>query len=281
MRALISVATRQSRFRDLQAFWKRPAEDIQKEWSKTEKGLKLALDFVEGNVGIPGSELLPSHMSLIPLCLIFSERDHLVGDEAKALRRWFLLANAFSRYVGATETTLNQDLAALGSGSQHIQALLDLIVRDLRGEPTVTAGDIERSGTNSPFFPLAYLAVVRGDAADWFTGIKIRRDSFAEDQNIEYHHIFPRKFVDAMESVDRYTRDEMANMAFLGQKANRRILSRKPADYLAEIAGHDPDRLTAQFVPMDRGLWELERFGDFLTARRELLAAAMNEVLAE
>ena len=281
MRVLISVATRQSRFRDLQAFWKRPAAEIDAEWKRAERGLRLALDFVEGNVGIPGSELLPSHMSLIPLCAIFSERDHLVGDEARALRRWLLLANAFSRYVGATETTLNQDLAALGPQSQHIQGLLDLLLRDLRSEPKVTAGDIERSGTNSPFFPLAYLAVVGNGAADWFTGIKIRRDSFSEDQNIEYHHIFPRKFVDAMDNVDRYTRDEMANMAFLGQKANRKILSRKPADYLAEIAEHDPERLTNQFVPMDPQLWELDRFADFLAARRELLASAMNDVLAE
>lgn len=74
-------------------------------------------------------------------------------------------------------------------------------------------------------------------------------------------------------------RDELANLAFLGQKANRRILARTPSDYLAEIAEHDPSRLKAQFVPMDRKLRELDRFGDFLAARRQLLAEAMNSVL--
>jgi hypothetical protein len=48
---------------------------------------------------------------------------------------------------------------------------------------------------------------------------------------------------------------------------------------LAEIAEHDPARLEAQFVPMDRSLWELDRFEDFLAARRELLAVAMNDIL--
>jgi len=278
MRSLIATATRQSRFRDLKAFWERPAGEIDGAWKRTEKGLRLALDFVEGNIGIPGSEMLPSHLSLIPLVVIFSEREHLKGEEERALRRWFLLANAFSRYVGATETTLNQDLSAIGARCENVTRLLDQLLRDLRSEPKIDAQDLERAGTTSPFFPLAFLAVMRRDATDWFKGIKIRRKSFAEDQHIEYHHIFPKKHLNAA-AVDRYVRDEMANIAFLGQKANRRILSRKPSDYLAEIATHDPGRLEAQFVPMDRRLWDLDRYPEFLVARRELLAKAMNEVL--
>jgi hypothetical protein len=278
MRSLISTATRQSRFRDLKAFWERPAGDIEDKWKRTEKSLKLTLDFVEGNVGIPGSEFLSSQFSLIPLVVIFSTREHLSGEEEKLLRRWFLLANAFSRYIGASETTLNQDLAILGENSENIAGLHDQLIRDFRGEPKITALDLERAGTNSPFFPLAYLAAMERNALDWFKGIKIRRDSFAEDQNIEYHHIFPKKHLNSL-GIDRYKRDEMANIAFLSQKANRRILAREPIDYLAEIAEHDPARLEDQFVPMDRSLWELDRYDEFLEMRRELLAKAMNEIL--
>ena len=280
MRSLISTATRQSRFRDLKAFWERPVEEIERAWKKTEKGLRLALDFVEGNVGIPGSEFLPSQFSLIPLAVVFSERQQLSGDEERTLRRWFLLANSFSRYVGTSESTLNQDLSILGSNCENIAGLLDLMLRDLRSEPKISSQDLERAGMSSPFFPLAWLAAVRRNATDWFKGIRIRNDSFAEDQNIEYHHIFPKKLLNER-GVDRYTRDEIANIAFLGQKANRRILARKPTDYLAEIAEHDPARLEAQFVPMDRSLWELDRYEEFLASRRQLLADAMNEVLAE
>lgn len=276
MRSLIATATRQSRFRDLKAFWERPVEEIEQAWKKTEKGLRLALDFVEGNVGIPGSELLPSQFSLIPLAVVFSERQQLSGAEERMLRRWFLLAGTFQRYVGTSETSLNQDLSVLGGSCENISGLLDLLLRDLRSEPKISSQDLERAGMTSPFFPLAWLAAVRRNAMDWFRGIRIRRDSFADDQSIEYHHIFPKKLLNAR-GVDRYTRDEMANIAFLGQKANRRILARKPTDYLAEIAEHDPARLEAQFVPMDRQLWELERYEDFLAARRQLLADAMNQ----
>src|SRR6185436_970580 len=106
-----------------------------------------------------------------------------------------------------------------------------------------------RGGTTSPFFPLSYLAAVSRNATDWFKGIKVRRDTFSADQNLEYHHIFPKQILNSR-GVDRYTRDEMANLAFLGQKANKRITARPPASYLPEIADHDPARLQAQFVPM-------------------------------
>lgn len=279
MRALVSTATRQSRFRDLKAFWEKPSAEIEASWAKTDKGVRSTLDFVEGNVGIPGSEFLPSSLALIPLVVVFSEREHLTGDEERALRRWFLVASAFSRFSAKSETVLNQDLAILGTKCDNVEGLLTQAIKDLRAEPQVTAQDLDLSGTNSPFFPLAYLAVVRRDAKDWFKGIKLRRDSFSEDQNIEYHHIFPKKHLNALK-IDRYKRDEMANIAFLGQKANRKILASRPEIYLAEVADHDPERLTAQFVPMDRTLWTLDRYDDFLTARREALAAAMNDVFA-
>lgn len=278
MRALVVVATRQSRFRDLKAFWERPPEDIDREWRRAERGLRYTLDFVEGNVGIPGSNLLPSHFTLFPLVAVFSDRDKLSGDEERALRRWLLLANAFSRYAGSPETVLDRDLRALGPESQNVTGMLDQCRQDLRGNERVTANDLARAGTNSPFFFLAFLAATARDAVDWFKGIKLRRQNFNEDQDIEYHHIFPRKLLNAR-GVERYMRDEMANLVFLGQRANRKILAREPKDYLAEIAEHDLARLETQFVPMDRGLWQLDRFEEFLSARRELLAAAMNEVL--
>lgn len=279
MRALIVVTTRQSRFRDLKAFWARPAGDIERGWQRTAAGLRSTLDFVEGNVGVPGSNLLPSQFTLFPLIAVFADRDHVTGEEEKSLRLWFLRANAFSRYVGSPETTLDQDLRALGSQSENVTGLLGKYYEDVRGNDHVTPNDLARAGTNSPFFFLAFLAATSREAADWFTGIKIRRQNVNEDQNIEYHHIFPKKLLNAR-GVDRYLRDEAANLAFLGQKANRKILAREPADYLAEIAEHAPGRLESQSVPMDRGLWQLDRFEEFLAARREVLSTSLNQVLA-
>lgn len=278
MRTLIAVATGQSRFRDLKAFWERDPRIIQRDWGRTERGLRHALDFVEGNVGIPGSEFLPSQFSLVPLAVVFASRERLSGEEEKMLRRWFLVANSFSHFAGTAETTLNQDLTVLGKEVNNIPGLLEQLARQLRNQTIVTEQDIEGKGASSPFFPLAYLAVIHRDGKDWFTGIRLRRDNFATDQNIEYHHIFPKKLLDGR-NVDRYTRDEMANLAFLGQKANKRISASEPATYLARIAEESPDRLEAQMVPMSPELWSLDRFDEFLAVRRRALVAAMNAMI--
>lgn len=278
MRSLVALGTGQARFRDLKGFWERPAVEIEKTWQKTARGVRLTLDFVEGNVGIPGSDFLASQFSLIPLVTIFAKRDHLSVSEEKTLRRWLLRANAFSHYVGASESKLSQDLNALGANAENVPALYEQLERDLRGAPSVRPVDLKRAGMGNPLFPLAYLAVIKNNATDWFRGIRIRRDSFAEDQKIELHHIFPKKLLNARE-VDRYIRDEIANIAFLSQKANRSILASPPEKYLSDIAEQAPERLQAQFVPMNPALWQLDRFEDFLEERREMLANAMNDVL--
>ncbi len=51
--------------------------------------------------------------------------------------------------------------------------------------------------------------------------------------------------------------------------------------YLAEIADKNSRRLEAQFIPMDKKLWRLDRFQDFLATRREMLATAVNDLIRD
>ena len=71
----------------------------------------------------------------------------------------------------------------------------------------------------------------------------------------------------------------VANRALLGERPSLAHRRSSPASYLAEIEKHSPGALQAQSVPMDRELWKPERFLDFMTARRRLLAKAMNDFI--
>lgn len=79
--------------------------------------------------------------------------------------------------------------------------------------------------------------------------------------------------------VSRHERDEIANLAILAAKPNRLISSQPPDQYLARIADAHRERLTAQSVPPDRSVWRVERYDDFLAARRERLAEAVNDLI--
>jgi len=99
------------------------------------------------------------------------------------------------------------------------------------------------------------------------------------------HHIFPQSLLyssgyDADNHVHRQMVNEIANRAYLTAASNIRYRTRRPADYLPTIEAKYPGALAKQFIPMDPALWKVERYEDFLEARRELLARKLNEHLA-
>ena len=71
----------------------------------------------------------------------------------------------------------------------------------------------------------------------------------------------------------------VANFCFQTQDSNLGIGDKLPEDYFEEVERRNPGALASQWIPMDRGLWQIDRYLDFLAARRELLADAANEFL--
>jgi hypothetical protein len=71
----------------------------------------------------------------------------------------------------------------------------------------------------------------------------------------------------------------VANFCFLTQDTNLKIGSKRPVEYLEEVEAHMPGALATQWMPMDRDLWRVERYPEFLATRRELLASAADSFL--
>ena len=168
---------------------------------------------------------------------------------------------------------MDEDLKALAE-DDPIGALLKNSV-PTGGTLKVGADEFDDAGFRNPLFPLTYALARRAGAKDWFTGVALAKDVIGADHQIEIHHVFPKALLKA-EGVSRRDRDEIANLAFLGAKPNKKISKALPEDYLAKIP---KDRLTAQCVPTDPRLWKLSRFDDFLAERRKLLAAGVNQLI--
>jgi len=91
---------------------------------------------------------------------------------------------------------------------------------------------------------------------------------------VEYHHIHPRARL--KDTYGKAEINDLANLAFISDKANRKISARPPAVYFDEL---DADDLTRHFVPTEPDLRTVERYPDLVARRRALLATAMNDVL--
>lgn len=277
-RALIAIGTGQSRYRHLTEFWKKTPDELERIWLRTRKAIDCAVNFVRHNARFESSEWLQSLNALIPLLAFFDRHDGLTPDVEKGLLRWFYLASLRGRYTGSGETAMDEDLKAVSTPSA-IETLIAKAV-PLGNSETVTADELDDAGTRNALFPLAYAAARKREAKDWFKGVALTTDVVGADHEIQIHHVFPKKLLNAA-GVRRKDRDEIANLAFLAAKPNRQISAKPPHEYLAPIADKHPERLVAQCIPMDRDLWRIERFQDFLAARRELLAKSINELIAD
>ena len=123
------------------------------------------------------------------------------------------------------------------------------------------------------------LAKARG-AVDWFNGASLT-SPIGETYRIHSHHIFPQSKLyengfSANSHLDRQMVNAIANRAFLTGPTNLSIGSRLPEDYLPEVEDRYPGALDSQCVPLDRQLWRLDHYRDFLKIRRELLASRLN-----
>ena len=209
---------------------------------------------------------------------------HLAGghftdtSESDRVLFWYIHAALWGRFAGSTETVLNQDYeTAARSG---VDGLISSLERWRGGNLTIGGHDFEGFGRGSRFYPLLYLLTRVKGARDFGSGLELHSHLLGHLASLEVHHIFP-KAVLYHAHYHRSQVNAVANFCFLTQQTNLAIGKRPPEDYFAEAEAKHPGVLASQWIPQDPALWRIDRYLDFLAARRELLAAAANAFLAE
>ena len=107
----------------------------------------------------------------------------------------------------------------------------------------------------------------------------ISLDHSGVQHKLQFHHIFPKA---VLTKVGRtaHEADDIANLAFIGGTTNRRISASPPSVYFKKlVSGSGPELFAAQCIPIDDDLLEVEHYNEFLTRRREMIAARLNEIL--
>jgi hypothetical protein len=171
-----------------------------------------------------------------------------------------------------------QDMEAIQSGG--LDKLIDTLAATRGGSLTITPRDFSGSGMGARFYPLLYMMTRMTEARDFVTNVPLRTNLQQGLAALQVHHLFPKAQLYAMEPpMPRGEVNAVANFAYLTQSSNLAIGKQLPEDYFAEYEAKHPGVLASQWIPEDAGLWKLERYRDFLAARRELLAQAANQIL--
>lgn len=245
-------------------------EEIESHWNQIKAAIQDVKDFVNGKTFIRCDKALPTYLVLIPLVYL---RYHY--------------PDAWIRSKGLDSYLLRSSLAGAFGGMPD--SLLDRLVRkidELEGFDLDAAFDVIRSQgrslelTEDRLWNLGYGS----------KGIHLLFNLWYRD--FDYHpayannlpqvdHIFPRSRLREIKVVNPATgrkvmkyrdadRNQLANCMLLTQEENGagRKGDQTPAEWFSDKG---PEYLALHSVPADPGLWEMERFEDFVEERRQLI----------
>ena len=274
LRCATAVATNQASFNSLKDV---SVSEFDAALKQTEQSIDFILNLFGDRLGVDHGRVLNGPYALAALVRMVSEHGGSITDHQAQQRMlfWYMHSFMWGRYSGSTETKLQRDLHALETDG------IDGLIRELeqwRGSLAVQPDDFDSSSIGARFYPLLYILTRVNASRDLAIGLRLSHALLGQQSKLHVHHIFPKKrLYDA-----GYSRSEvnaLANYCFLTAQGNLQISAADPAVYLAEAEKKYPGVLASQWIPQDEALWQIDRYPDFLAARRGLLAGAANDFL--
>ncbi len=275
IRALVCFATKQSKFLTVNAL---TLQSLQQGWDAAVEGVEYSVNYLRSNLGVDSVALLSSPYFLITLAVYGAKHDFSLAPEQESkVRKWLFVANAKGRYSrGSSETMLDQDLNAIHKG-KDIDGMLDNLKQQF-GRLSIEESDLEGRNRRSGLFKTMFLAFKNIGAKDWHTRLSIDLDHSGVQHRLQFHHIFPKAILGKKYEAKQI--NDIANLAFIGGKTNRRISAKEPERYIKEILKkHGPEMFTAQCVPTDTELLSVDRYEDFIMKRRELIIRELDSFI--
>jgi hypothetical protein len=280
-RALVTVVCRRALYETIHP---KERPELEAGWKRVSKILDYLLSVLPSKMFIHSTDDLNTTNALVPLVAYLSLNDGKFPNE-KALKHaqnWLYAALMWARYTAQTDQRLEADVQLVVREAEPWEALRANIVEQ-RGRIEVKASDMEGRTALHPLYRMVYVLAKAHGAVDWFNGAPLGT-THGDAYGLNSHHIFPQSVLyrngwDADNYIHRQAVNEIGNRAFLTASTNLEISNKPPADYLGKIEDTYPGALAAQFVPVDPNLWAVERYRDFIGARRELIARKLNEFM--
>ena len=276
LRSVNTVLTGEAKFRFLHD---KNYEEVSDALKRADGHIDYSLNLIAGRLGLDHDRVLFGRHAIPVMVRYIDQRGGpLSVEERDKLLFWFVQAGMWGRFSGSTETYIDQDLEVLDSA-----APLDELLEQLRlwhGGLKTEAGHFTGWSMGARFYPVLYMLTRMGHAQDWETGLPLKKELLGGMNRLEVHHIFPKSRLHN-EGFKRPDVNALANFCFLTKSTNISISNRLPEDYFPEIESSHPGALESQWIPVDRDLWKLENYLDFLAARRMLLAEETNRRMEE
>lgn len=259
--------------------------DYKEAWGKLVKILDYLIPILKQSAYISSSKDISTNNVIVPLVAYLSINGNTFNANLKnQFLYWMFLALVWGRYSSQTDQRLDKDVYTAINSSQPVADLINEI-EDQRGRIEIKPADLEGRGAGHPLHRMLYILTKYNKAIDWANGGSLQ-DTMGDYYNIQSHHIFPqavlyRNGYNSENHLDKQRVNEIANRAFITRDTNFDISDKDPVDYLSEITSNYPEALKQQLIPTEKSLWKVEKYNEFLTARRKIIADSINAFLED
>jgi hypothetical protein len=253
--------------------------DLREAIRQTEAAARLAVDFLTTEIGTPTAEALPYLNQLVVVIEIFRRVHRPTQAQHAEIRSWFWRTMLTGYFAGWNRQQMDADVRAIGgfaAGARRIEVPTPPLSTRLW-----TAEPYRRGSARTK--ALALLLATVGPR-DLRSGLRINTGrSLAMANEMQYHHFFPRKYLQRGGVSDQEA-NVLANIVLLSGISNRQIDDQAPSAYLTyEMDVCDKDemarRLATSLVSERAFDAALDNnYTEFIAARVETLLALAEEL---
>ena len=278
LRVMCATITGRAKFDNLKS---EDTDEIKTGLKRAESHIDKILNRIDDSLGLSDDKVLFGKYTF-PTIAAFLEfhGNNPTPKQWNRLIYWYVHASMWGRYSGSTESTLEKDLAIVRDSKTPDNVITSLIdaLRDSRGSLDVEPNNFNKTAAGATFYPVLQLLTHLKGSKDLITGLPLRRGQLGNQAQLQKHHLFPQALMKE-HGYEQNDWNSLANYCFLTAESNKKIGKRYPGDYFSDVANNHPGALESHWIPMDRRLWKIENYFEFLEERRNLLARATNDLL--
>ncbi|WP_436664023.1 GmrSD restriction endonuclease domain-containing protein [Alicyclobacillus acidoterrestris] len=253
------------------------ATAVRHRFAEIENGVKGAIDFLRDNLNVYSLNNLPFTTLLVPLSVFFAvpDRTHAqyTDDQRRAIIRWFWKSCFSRRYSSGVLRNLKADIEEMKKLRDGEESKLGSFNVSLT--PEFFKKDQFRVGNvNTKSF---ILALAQKGPLSFVTGAPVSLRSVLQDYNKnEFHHIYPRAYLERSNQAIQYSENSLANFCFLSKSDNVQLGGRAPSEYRDRMPTDVADILERSLCPDN--VFD-DSYEQFVESRSELLSAHVNTLM--
>lgn len=260
-------------------FMELPGSTVREKFDAIRTGIFRAIDFLKDELNVFCLKLLPMENILPVLASFFASPQKqpppIPDEQYKTIKKWFWRSCFSQRYARGGAKSTAVDLAEV----QNLKA----------GKPH-KLGDFDISLDTSFFLKNSFrmstvatntfiLLLAQGKPLNFIQGTNISlQDVLSQGNRKEFHHIFPKAYLESLEKYKDEQINCLANFSLLARTDNNKIRNLSPSKYRTEMPAAEQnfeDIIVTHFCPVNAFT---DDYDSFLVSRSELLLQKAKEL---